>query len=178
MPNYRRYPIVNHSVFITLVTAGRKPLLVAHHTLLRQAFLTIKQRHAFRLPAMVVLPDHCHFIMELPEGDTNFSARIGLIKAMFSRALPKVTESLPNSRISRRERGIWQRRFWEHTLRDEEDYQRHFDYIHYNPVKHGYAIKVADWQFSTFHRYFAQGIYPHDWGNESSLKTPITSAGE
>lgn len=147
-----------------MVTLHRAPLLVVHHDLLRRAFLATKQRHPFRMPAIVILPDHCHFIMELPDGDADFSTRIGLIKSAFSRALPGVEETISASRLKRRERGVWQRRFWEHTIRDEMDFQRHFDYIHYNPVKHGHAARSRDWKLSSFQRYIEKGIYTPEWG--------------
>lgn len=110
-------------------------------------------------------------IWTLPPGDTDYTLRWRLIKADFSKRLPK-TERRSRVRVARGERGIsrkgdkWQRRFWEHTLRDERDYKSHLDYVHFNPVKHGYAKKVADWPYSTFRRYVMQGIYLHDWGDE------------
>ena len=119
----------------------------------------------------MVLPDHMRCIWTLPPGDTDYTLRWRLIKADFSKRLPK-TERRSRVRVARGERGIsrkgdkWQRRFWEHTLRDERDYKSHLDYVHFNPVKHGYAKKVADWPYSTFRRYVMQGIYLHDWGDE------------
>lgn len=101
--------------------------------------------------------------MDFTNGDTDFPVRWYLIKSAFSRALPPDEYRSP-SRVRKGERGIWQRRYWEHTIRDEGDYQRHFDYIHYNPVKHGHVKRVADWPYSTFHRYVRQGFYPEEWG--------------
>jgi hypothetical protein len=101
----------------------------------------------------------------LPEGDDEFSTRWRQIKAAFSRRLPKI-ERRSESRLNKGERGIWQRRFWEHAVRDDQDFQRHVDYIHYNPIKHGYVTRVADWQFSSFHRFVQLGIYPSDWAGE------------
>ena len=164
MPNYKRYYTPGQSVFITLVTFRRKPLLVNHIDQWRHALKLVRTRHPFHIPASVVLPDHCHFIMNLPDGDADFSTRISLFKAAFSRSLPKTTSVSSASRFKRREREIWQRRFWEHAIRDESDFQRHFDYIHFNPVKHGHVSRCADWPYSSFQQCVEQGIYPADWG--------------
>jgi len=120
------------------------------------------------LDAMVVMPEHFHLLMTLPENDNDFAKRIMLIKSGFSRTIPK-TESINPSRLHKRERGIWQRRYWEHLIRDEIDFQRHVDYIHYNPVKHGYVKNPSDWKYSTIHKYIESGIYPKDWGNGNQL---------
>lgn len=112
---------------------------------------------------MVVLPEHLHCLWRLPPGDADFSTRWKKIKAAFSRAQPK-TELRSASRAAKGERGIWQRRFWEHAVRDEADWRRHVDYIHFNPVKHGHVPRVADWPYSTFHDYVRRGLYPVDWG--------------
>ena len=164
MPDYLRHPTGNRPVFITLVTAKRVPLLLDHMLKFRSALTSVQHRHPFRLPAIVVLPDHCHFIMTLPEGDEDFSTRIGLVKGAFSREVPDASE-LSESRRKRRERGVWQRRFWEHIIRNEGDFKRHFDYIHYNPVRHGYVKHCREWPFSSFHKYVQRGIYPIDWGS-------------
>jgi putative transposase len=115
------------------------------------------------MDAVVVLPDHLHCIWSLPDGDADYSTRWGLIKAHFSRGVEH-GERRSASRIKRGERGIWQRRFWEHCLRDDGDYARHVDYIHWNPVKHGYVQRVADWPHSSLHRHVARGVYAADWG--------------
>lgn len=111
---------------------------------------------------MVVLPEHLHCIWTLPDGDGDYKTRWALIKARFSRGIV-VGEQRSASRIKRGERGIWQRRFWEHLIRDELDYAGHVDYIHRNPVKHGWAKRVGDWPNSTFHAYVRRGLYPTDW---------------
>lgn len=118
----------------------------------------------------MVLPEHLHCVIELPAGDADFATRWRLIKIAFSKALPK-TEVVSEVRAQRGERGIWQRRYWEHLLRDERDFQAHMDYVHINPVKHGLVERVADWPYSTFHRLVAKGVYPSDWagGDESDL---------
>lgn len=107
----------------------------------------------------MILPDYLHTIWTLPENDADYPKRWSLIKATFSRALPK-TERIGPSRIARRERGIWQRRYWEHQIRDDLDLQRHIDYIHYSPVKHGYVTQASDWPYSSLHRYIKAGILP------------------
>lgn len=139
-------------------------MLVDNIELLRRAFRDTRRRHPFAIDAIAVLPDHLHAVWTLPEGDKDFAGRWQLIKAGFSRALPQ-GEPVSASRLRKRERGIWQRRYWEHTLRDEDDFARHVDYIHFNPVKHGHARHVQDWPFSCFHRMVRLGIYPADWGD-------------
>ncbi|SFW37839.1 transposase [Nitrosovibrio sp. Nv17] len=163
MTEYRRNFVKGGSYFFTVVLADRRlSLLVDHVDALREAFRLIRTAHPFHLDAMVVLPEHLHCIWTLPPDDADYPGRWRRIKAAFSRSLP---DRYPRSKsqILKNERGIWQRRYWEHTLRDEDDYRRHMDYIHYNPVKHGYVGCVADWPYSTFHRYVAAGIYASDW---------------
>ena len=118
----------------------------------------------FRIDAIVVLPEHLHAIWTLPPGDKSLGLRRGLMKSRFPCAIPP-GECLRESRMWRGERGIWQRRFWEHQIRDEADLAAHIDYIHYNPVKHGCVARVRDWRHSTFHRYVAKGWYGIDWGS-------------
>jgi len=112
---------------------------------------------------MVVLPDHVHAVWTLPPDDADYPTRWMLIKAGFARRMPK-GERINASRRGKAERGIWQRRYWEHTLRDEDDFRRHIDYVHYNPVKHGLVTRPADWRHSSIHRYIREGILPSDWG--------------
>ncbi len=140
-------------------------LLVEHIGALRAALRRVKVRHPFQIDALVVLPDHLHALWTLPPGDEDFSTRWALIKAGFSRQLPPA-ESRRSSRRHKGERGIWQRRFWEHLIRDEEDFRRHVDYIHYNPVKHHYVQRPADWPFSSVHRFIENGMLPRDWAVE------------
>ncbi|MCP5241810.1 REP-associated tyrosine transposase [Nitrosomonas sp.] len=166
MTAYRRIHVPGASWFFTVNLAVRKNnrLLVDKIDLLREAFDTVRQRRAFRIDAVVILPDHLHCIWTLPPSDADFSTRWNMIKGYFSRHI-ETGEPISDSRQSRRERGIWQRRFWEHLLRDQNDFNRHMDYIHWNPVKHGWVEKVRDWPYSSFHRYVKQGVYPEDWGN-------------
>jgi len=161
---YRRANIKGGSYFFTVNLADRKSdVLVRHVDTLRHVMQTVKQRHPFNIDAMVVLPDHLHAIWTLPTGDADFPKRWMLIKSGFSRQLPQ-GEYRRKSRIAKGERGIWQRRYWEHCIRDELDFERHVDYIHYNPVKHGYVTSAVDWPHSSIHRYIAEGMVGRDWG--------------
>ena len=107
-----------------------------------------------------------HAVWTLPDGDADFALRWRLIKSVFSRGLPP-SESVSKSRSGKGERGIWQRRYWEHTLRNETDFAKHVDYIHFNPVEQGHVTRVADWPYSSFHRFVRQGIYPPDWAGDA-----------
>jgi putative transposase len=129
------------------------------------------EKKHFHIDAWVILPDHLHCVWTLPPGDDDFTNRWRMIKQGFSKALP-MTERRSSVRIARGERGLWQRRFWEHAIRDDGDYAAHVDYCHINPLKHGYVKRVADWPYSTFHRYVERGVYPLDWadGPESDLE--------
>jgi putative transposase len=166
MSRYRRANIEGGVFFFTVTLADRSSdLLVRHIDRLRRMYMSAQQSNPFETIAICVLPDHLHAIWGLPDGDSNFSLRWSLIKSGFSRGLPG---EMPRtaSKAARRERGIWQRRYWEHAVRDDRDLERHVDYIHFNPVKHGYVTKVADWPHSTFHRYVAKGMLPVDWGGD------------
>lgn len=164
MTDYRRYRLQGGCYFFTVALAERRRRLLTENIQeLRTAFREVQRAHPFTMEAVVILPDHLHCIWTLPTGDDDFSNRWRQIKAAFSRQLPK-TERRSKSRLSKGERGIWQRRFWEHAIRDEADYQRHIDYIHYNPVKHGHVQRVPDWPFSSFHQFVRSGVYPSDWG--------------
>jgi putative transposase len=166
MANYRRNFILGASYFFTVNLADRRlRLLTEHIGSLRAAFREVRARHPFTIDAIVILPDHLHAIWTLPEADADFASRWRLIKSTFSRALPR-GEAISQSRVEKGERGIWQRRYWEHTLRDEPDLVRHIDYIHFNPVKHGHVTRVMDWPYSSFHRMVKLGIYPADWGGD------------
>jgi putative transposase len=164
---YRRMFRAGGTYFFTVNLLERRgnDLLVRYIDVLREAVRVVKARYPFVIHAWVVLPEHTHFVIELPEGDCDYSLRIRLIKAYFSRHLPK-DEMRNLARQRRHERGIWQRRFWEHLIRDERDFERHVDYVHFNPVKHGWVACVKDWPYSTFHRFVAQGILPCDWAGD------------
>ncbi len=152
MTNYRRNYVDGGTYFFTVNLAERKQkLLIEQVDILRQAFRMVKKSHPFHIDAIVILPDHLHTIWTLPENDHDFSLRWRQIKSAFSRNLEK-QERISNSRLRKKERGIWQRRFWEHTIQDEKDFMRHVEYIHYNPVKHGYVKRIEDWHYSSFHQ--------------------------
>ena len=177
MTEYRRFQHPGATWFFTvnLVERHGNRLLTERIDLLRMAFTHVKAKHPYEIDAVVILPEHLHCILTLPDGDSDFSTRWGLIKAYFSRHIAK-GERISQSREKRGERGLWQRRFWEHLIRDERDYRQHIDYIHWNPVKHGWARYVKDWPHSSFHGYVKRGMYPENWGNEINLSN--VSAGE
>jgi REP-associated tyrosine transposase len=165
MPQYRRAKISGSAFFFTVVLADRSShLLVDQIDRLRQAYRVVQERRPFKTIAISILPDHVHAIWALPEGDTDFSTRWGLIKSGFSRGLEARPRS--ESKIAKREKGVWQRRYWEHAIRDDRDLDRHIDYIHFNPVKHGHVTRVADWPHSSFHRYVERGELAADWGGD------------
>ncbi|HEX6001483.1 MAG TPA: transposase [Hyphomicrobiaceae bacterium] len=152
MPNYRRAFEGGRTWFFTVNLLDRSQrLLVGHIEALRGAVRETRARFPFEIDAMVVLPDHLHAILTLPEGDGDFSVRWSLIKMRFSKAIP-AGETVNMSRRVRGERGIWQRRFWEHLIRDGRDLAHHIDYCWFNPVKHGLVANVEDWPLSSFHR--------------------------
>ncbi len=155
MSVYRRNFVPGGTYFFTVNLEDRNlRLLTGNIELLRAAFRYTHARHPFTIDAIVVLPDHLHAIWTLPNGDADFSTRWMLIKSSFSRGLKAADTSSP-SRQRRRERAIWQRRFWERTIRDEADFATHVDYIHYNPVKHGHAPDQAAWPYSSYRRWAA-----------------------
>ncbi len=170
MPNYRRVRIEGGCYFFTVAIANRQTrLLTENIEHLRQAFRDVMQAHPFKIDAAVILPEHLHCILTLPTGDDNYSMRWRQIKSAFSRQLP-ATEQRSASRTKKGERGIWQRRFLEHVIRDDQDYQQHVDYIHYNPVKHDHVNQTIAWKYSSFHRAVSWGIYPPNWGGEGINK--------
>lgn len=171
MPNYRRVFTEGGVYFLTVATQNRQAgLLTCHIDAFREAYAEAYAILPFKTLAICVLPDHFHMLMGLPEGDCNYSRRIGAIKRNFSARLAALRAPSP-SQLSKREAGIWQRRFWEHLIRDDDDFSRHMDYIYYNPVKHGHVQRVRDWPHSSFHRDVAHGLYPLDWGeNMTGIK--------
>ena len=166
---YRRAKTAGGTYFFTVNLADRSSsLLVEHVTELRQVVRTVKQRHPFDILAWVDLPEHMHAVWTLPPDDDDFSTRWMLIKTGFSRSIQR-GESIAASRLRKGERGIWQRRFWEHQIRDENDLARHIDYVHINPVKHGHAAKASDWSYSSIHRYIRNGLLASDWAADANL---------
>ena len=166
---YRRANVRGATYFITANLADRRlATLIERIDLLRESVRRVKVLRPFHIDAMIVLPDHFHLLMTLPEDDADISLRIGAIKAGFSKRLPPV-EHVSSSRAAKRERGIWQRRFWEHLIRDDRDFEAHVNYIHINPVKHGYVKRASDWPHSSIHRFIANGIVGSDWATEIGI---------
>ena len=164
MPDYRRYRVPGGTYFFTINLLNRRSdLLIRHIEALRESVRRTRIERPFHIDAWVVLPEHVHCVITLPPGDDDFSNRIKAIKIRFVRAVEPDEWRSP-ARAVKGERGIWQRRFWEHVIRDDDDYARHLDYVHFNPVKHGHATSVAQWPYSTFHHCVRTGIYPMDWG--------------
>ena len=170
MTDYRRWRVDGGTYFFTIVTEQRRPWLCDDlaRACLRDAIRIVRQRRPFTIDAIVLLPDHLHTVWTLPIGDSDYSTCWKLIKRRFTSAYLKSggTEAEVNaSRQSKGERSVWQRRFFEHTVRDESDMKRCVDYVHVNPLKHGLIAKVIDWPWSSFHRYVRLGEYAPDWGN-------------
>jgi putative transposase len=164
LPDYHRNRVPGGTYFFTVnLLERRSHLLVEHIDALHEAVRQVRTRQPFHIDAWVVLPDHMHCVWTLPPGDVDYSGRWKAIKIRFAKAIPR-TERLSAVRMRKRERerGIWQRRFWEHTIRDEHDYAAHMDYVHINPFKHGLVHQVRDWPYSSFHRLVEAGIYPSD----------------
>ncbi len=163
MPAYRRSRAPGGTFFFTVNLLDRhSDILVQQIDALRDAVRRVRSRAPFRIDAWVVLPDHMHCLWTLPEGDADFPSRWRAIKTAFSKSLP--TGEARSAVMTRRgERGIWQRRYWEHTIRDDRDYAAHVDYVHFNPVKHGLVDHPAQWPHSSFRRYVAAGLYPTEW---------------
>ncbi len=153
---YRRAFIPGGTFFFTLVTDQRRPIfeVATAVDVLRSAFRSVRKSHPFEIDAMVVMPDHLHCIWTLPPDDADFATRWRLIKTWFTK----------HCDAQLRQPAVWQQRYWEHQLRDEFDFAQHVDYIHYNPVKHGYSESPIDWPHSSFHRHVQAGIYPANWG--------------
>ena len=166
MPDYRRNRVAGGTYFFTVNLANRADtLLIAHIDLLRATVRRVRALRPFHIDAWVVLPEHLHAIWTLPAGDADYRSRWQSIKMGFSKGIA-TGEPRSASRQKRGERGIWQRRFWEHTIRDDRDYAAHMDYAHFNPVKHGLVERVGDWPYSSFHRAVAHGVYPPGWAGK------------
>ncbi|MNE48437.1 Transposase IS200 like protein [compost metagenome] len=172
MSDYRRAQDVGACYFFTLVTHQRQPVLTKPRLreALRLAIVQVRQRYPFNICGWVLLPDHLHCLWQLPAGDADFGLRWSLIKRLTSQALPRAPGVISLSRCLRRESGLWQRRFWEHHIRNDEDYRRHLDYLHWNPVRHGLVERVADWPWSSYHRLVHEGVYPADWGGAGNAE--------
>jgi putative transposase len=183
MPDYRRVKIQGGTYFFTIVTHQRKQLFL--HAKAPDLFLEslnhVNKFHPFSSLAYCILPDHIHLLWKMPVNDAEYSTRISEIKKKFSKyfiAEYGTSNFINQSQKNRGETGIWQRRFWEHYIRDEEDLERHINYIHYNPVKHGLVDQVNEWSASSFFDYVEQGYYTYDWGQGGLQKTDSHSFGE
>jgi putative transposase len=179
---YRRVFVPGASYFFTLVTYERAPIFADARTieLYHRAVRKVQKIRPFTLDAEVVLPDHVHLLCTLPDGDADYPTRVRLIKTAFTRAMRSRTtdgEASP-SRTAKGERGVWQRRYWEHTIRDERDFQAHLDYIHINPVKHGLVAAARDWPNSTFLTWVERGAYDPWWGGDDMPPLPKWVGGE
>jgi putative transposase len=177
MPNYHRVRIEGGVYFFTVVTFQRHPILTttAARKILHDAWKQTTQKWPFETIAVCLLPEHIHCIWKLPEGDSDYSSRWNMIKGIFSRNYRLEIDSgdvINTSRQKRREVAIWQRRFWEHTIFDNNDLENHFHYIHYNPIKHGYVTKAFEWPWSSFHHYVRVGYYDLYWsgGDKGKLR--------
>jgi putative transposase len=175
MVRYRRNVVAGGIFFFTVTLADRRSsALVDHVGLLRTAFHSARDHKPFAVDAIVILPDHLHAVLTLPPGDSDFSGRWKAIKAAFTRSI--VATGATILRDHRGEYLLWQRRFWEHTIRDDQDFERCVNYIHFNPVKHRLVSTPSEWPFSSLHRYVRAGILPHDWGGDDRADT--TNFGE
>ena len=164
---YRRAFVPGGSYFFTVVTERRRTLLASAEAVevLRMAIQAVRSTRPFEVDAMVVLPDQLHCLWTLPPDDADFATRWRLVKTWFTKHCDPGLRAVPNrARVAKREQAVWQHRYWEHLLRDEADFVRHVEYIHYNPVKHGHAQAPMDWPYSSFRRYVEAGVYPADWG--------------
>ena len=165
MVHYRRNRVAGGTYFFTVTLLDRRSTVLTENIgLLRGAFRRVRLVRPFEMVAWVVLPEHLHTIWTLPQGDSDYSGRWRAIKAGVTHDL--VRGGMELARNAKGEYNLWQRRFWEHTVRDENDLVRHVDYIHYNPVKHGWVEQVKDWPWSSFHRYVRQGLLPEDWNGK------------
>lgn len=167
MPNYKRLFLEGYNYFLTVITYQRNPILIDNIDLLRKSFQESKKRYHYNIDAIVILPDHFHTILT-PKNPTDYPLIIRAIKQYFSKHCnPKYYQHLvqSHSRETKDYKPIWQKRFFEHTIRNERDYQLRLDYIHYNPVKHNHVLKTSDWEHSSFSRFVKEGVYDKDWGD-------------
>jgi len=177
---YRRVYIKGACYFFTLVTEKRQAIFSGEKqiNLLRESFKKVMQKYPFKIDAIVLLPDHLHCIWTLPENDHDYSTRWRLIKTGFSKHHAEFHKLQANqARQRKNQQAIWQHRFWEHTIRNEQDYQNHIDYIHYNPVKHGYVNQASAWPYSSLQQYIKNGLIPENWG-ASGIKIPDETGKE
>ena len=175
MTNYRRVWVPGGTYFFTVnLLERRHTLLVDRMDALRGAFSAARVTRPFDIVAIVILPDHLHCVWQLPPGDDDYATRWRHIKTAFVKQVP-CGERRSIRRQIKAERGIWQRRYWEHAIRDERDLRNHIDYIHYNPVKHGHVARVRDWPHSLFHRFVRDGVVPIDWAEASTASDGLSA---
>lgn len=165
---YRRYYRLESCVFLTITTHQKRPIFQHPDNIhkLRVAIAQVKAEMPFEIVAAVVLPDHMHFLWQLPEDDWNYSKRVGRMKVFFSKSMGNIgyePEYLSHSKIKHREKAIWQRRFWESTIKNEKQFENYVNYIHYNPVKHGYVEYPQQWKYSSIHQWIKDGRIPKNW---------------
>ena len=173
--NYRRVYILNSFVHIILASYNRKPIFIDNIDILRTAFRNTMKIYKFEIVAICVLPDHIHVILN-PENIRDYSKIISSVKHSFSAVVGQVcptyggfSDELKNGYKNKREKGLFQRRFYEHTITTQEELNNHIDYIHYNPVKHGYTASVKDWEYSSFHKYAKNNLYDVNWGSYTDI---------
>ena len=172
--NYRRAFVPNGYLHIIITSYDRKPIFIENIDILRTAFKNTKTIYEFEIIAICVLPNHIHLILH-PNNIEQYPQIISSIKHYFSRNVGQVcpTDNLKIGYKNKREKGIFQRRYWEHTIRDENELNNHINYIHYNPVKHGYAKSVKDWKYSSFHKFVKNKFYDINWGSNTDIKEII-----
>jgi putative transposase len=173
---YRRAKISGASYFFTIVTHQRQPIFTTAEiiALFETSVSRIKARHPFDIDAVVILPDHIHTIWTLPGGDADFPRRWRLIKEAFTKPFVRAHGARPRnaSRLAKNEQAIWQRRYWEHVIRDDDDFAAHVDYIHFNPVRHGFVSAARDWPYSSFAAWVERGVYEPSWGSDDMPPLP------
>jgi len=184
MPNYRRYFVEGGTYFFTVKTEGKFPVFASdvQSALLGDVMREARVRWSFETVASVLLPDHLHVIWTLPSDDSGYSTRSAWIKKEFTKRYLESggTEQLVSqSRQDNRRRGVWQRRFWEHLIDGDTELEAYVDYVHYNPVKHGYSVASGEWRWTTFHRWVERGAYAADWGRtQTPSSIEIIDVGE
>ena len=177
MVRYRRNLLPGGTFFFTVTLDDRRSsALIDHVDKLRGAFRVARTERPFTIDAIVILPDHLHAIITLPDADADFSGRWRRIKSLFTRQL--TASGVPVSRNHRGEFALWQRRFWEHTVRNDADFKRCADYIHFNPVRHRLVASPSDWPYSSLHRYIRTGVLPADWGGASEVSGNFGERGD
>ena len=177
MVNYRRNLVEGASYFFTVNLKNRNlKLLTDYIDRLRTSFKKCHSRYPFKIDAIVILPEHLHTIWTLPKEDSDYPKRWKFIKSSFTHQIQKVGVVSKNNRFG--EHGVWQRRYWEHTIRNEREFEVYVDYIHYNPVKHGLVKNIQDWPYSSFYQYVKNGVLHENWGIVSEVFDFNFSFGE